>query len=316
MASNASRVSDAHKSKVANLNAANEPAAKKAQREKNKKVLQTAAQLNPEDHIKYFAGVKQHAMGLVDGIANEVVSGATTLQTILDATQVARDELEQVHQILAEANSLSALILAQEEQRANFEEEIAERKAAWEVEKSDREIARKRDDETYRYNLNVARRKENDEWEQEKQNRTRQFELVLAEREAVVAEGEKQVQASLQEIIDLREKVASAEARQEAEVKKQVAIATSALKKDLEHGFALERMKYENQANLDKQQILAQGNKIVSLEATVDRLQAKDAESTLRVQQIAERAVDAARPTFIPAYTNGHESGSTGKRAS
>ena len=311
----ANRVSEAHKTKVASLNSASEPAAKKAQKEKNKKVLQVASIMKPEEQAKFYAELKQSQIQIIDNMANSVTAELSNLHTIVDATKIAKDELEQIHQITAEANSLSALILSQEEQRENFEAEVAERKAAWDVEQREREVARKRDEDTYRYNLGVTRRKEDDDWDLKKQTRLRQFEEELSERNDALADAEKLVAASLAEVLELREKVSTADTRMDAEVKKHVAIATSSLKKDLEHQAALERLKYENTIALQTQQIQSLEQKGLEKDTQILNLTQKHLEATQRVQAIAERAVDAARPTYITQAASGHDNGN-GKRAS
>lgn len=311
---NANRVSAAHKAKVQGLNEASEPAAKKAQNDRNKKTVQSAAQLKPQDQIKRFAELKQSQIELIDGVANTLTAELSTLQTVVEATKLAREELEQTHGIIAEANSLSALILAQEEQKQEFQDEMTQTKARWEIEQKDRETYRKREDETYRYNLAVSRRKETDDWEQEKQDRIRELDVELVQREAPLAKAEKEVQEKLAELESLRIQVAKAEAAQDAEVKKQVAIATSSLKKDLENQAALERLKLENQNSLLTQQLTSRDSKIADLEQQNRLLSDKYLDATVRVQQIAERAVDAtsARPNYFTApVANGQE---TGKR--
>jgi len=309
---NANRVSAAHKAKVENLNAASEPAAKKAQNEKNKKTVQAASLLKPQDQIKRFAEMKQDIIDLVDNLANGMTSELTQLQTVVDATRLAREELEQTHGIIAEANSLSALVLSQDEIMKDFQEKMAVIRASCQQEEKDRDLNRKREDDAYRYNLSVTRRKENDEWETEKQIRLRDFETDLESRVLVIVEREKAVQLVQTELVELREKVQQAEARQDAEVKKQVAIATSSLKKDLENQAAIERLKLENQNALLSQQLVGLETKIKDLTQQNGVLNDKYLDATARVQTIAERAVDASsqRPNYFTApIANGQESG-------
>lgn len=308
---NSKRVSDAHKAKVETLNAAPEPAAKKAQRDRNKKVLEMAADLLPQEHVKRFAELKQAHVTLLDGLSNAVTSELANFNGLAEATRLAREQLEATHEIVAQANSLSALILAQDEQRAAFEQEMAKTRALWDEQEKELSVQRKREKDNYDYITQQARRKDNDEWNTEKTRRLQEFDSELNKRKELI-ESRELIQNNFdKELLELREKAATADARQDAEVKKQVQIACNSVKKEMEHAAALERLSLQNSNNLLAQQIQARDSSIQDLTVQLKLMTEKYQEAALRVQAIAERAVDSAasRPTYFTApMANGNES--------
>lgn len=191
---------------------------------------------------------------------------------LLSTIDVLTKEIEELHEIKIGLDTLEALLIVQNqkkaefdadlaEQKANLEREILEKKAAakediedlrnkydllfkdlqdeYAAAKKKLELERTREQEEYTYNLERAKAKENDSWNDQKAKREKELadrEAVVKEREAAVAEKDQVIAKLNAEIEELKAQivkdVAEALKQGESKAEKTCAIKIAAIEKD------------------------------------------------------------------------------------
>lgn len=194
-------------------------------------------------------------------------------------------------------SAFSDLVTRITEAKAEFEnlqKEIISTKEAWIKEQKDHELkiternqqeetARKREEETYRYETNLARKKEEDEFEQKKEK----WEKELAERKEEIENDKKELEL-------LRKQMAGFEGEKEKAVKE----AVIQLQKELTGKFDTERKLREQEVHSDKELLdlqistLTIDNTRLNSEITASK-RALD-EATRQVKDIAVKVIEAS----------------------
>lgn len=300
-----SRVSAAHNSKLKNSPSADEPAVIKAKRDRAVAVIGKASTKTAKDVVESVSTLKLELGQALDTIGNAVTAEIVVLKEVQEAIEAERANLENLHGIKAQADSLEALIQAQSEQGAQFEVELATERAKWTdeqrahtrmVQERDVELAKKRkwEQEQFDYETGKKRKNEQDAWDAELiQARNALAEEVIAKGNEL-QQREDKVAAVEQELIALRGKVAQAEEATKKEVERTVAIATNSLKKDLTNDFNIAKLGLENQLNLKNAELGQKVDRIKELEKANLEISAKYAAASDKVQQIAEKAIEGA----------------------
>jgi len=267
---------------------------KRVQRERQRVAVINVSAKTPESVVKALSQTKIQVTEAFDTIANRVVSELGSLKEIQTAIEAEQENLANLHGITAEANSLQALLNAQQEQREAFARDTTEQRARWDAEKTQVATERKRDAEQYDYDTRKRRQAERDTWQAElAQERT----AFVAECQAVSAQLDERLEAitdSEDELKSLREAVAKAEETSKAEVGKAVAVATSSLKKDLTHEHTVKTLELQNTLNLKNSEINQLQARVTELAKANQELDIKYKEATQRVQAIAEKAIEGA----------------------
>lgn len=159
------------------------------------------------------------------GILNPEITGQ--YKSLELAIEMKKNELKDLYDLEAEANSLTAMINAHKDTQRELEEEAKENKKAIEAEikaleaelkvkeeEVENEVAeerervskiRQREEEEYQYNLKRKRQLEDDEWEDNKKAR----ESVIASKEEDLVNKAKELSEKETYIADLEDKVAS-----------------------------------------------------------------------------------------------------------
>lgn len=155
----------------------------KAEQEKKVKetTVETAAKLSDEEIIGAISALKLSLNSKLDKIEDDLTSERQKLAKIREAIAVEDQRLQDLYQINAGADSLAAILAAQKEKKEEFEREMALRKSEleeqikqeklnrdketklWEEKRKEAEEAlkkqRAREEEEYKYNLQLARKK-------------------------------------------------------------------------------------------------------------------------------------------------------------
>ncbi|MEB3882096.1 hypothetical protein [Lyngbya sp. CCY1209] len=181
--------------------------------------------------------------GVIGEISEQLTSEASRLEELQNLVAESRQQLQDLHGIEEiEDDTLEVLIQQYEENSKTFEEELTdrrdaleqewqERQAAWKKEQEEHQRAvrernenyqktRDRDEETYKYNLNLQREIDQEEYEQNKAELYKQLAEFKQERERQWAEREKAIAERETEHLEVTAKVAQFEKNLEDTVKK------------------------------------------------------------------------------------------------
>lgn len=249
------------------------------------------------------------------------------IQTAIETKQV---ELETIYEVETAASDLAALIDAQRvkkdqfeqemrAQRAAFEAELKELRAQWQREKTDHErqvkeqtealkIQRQREKEEYDYTF--AREKEQRKNALEDQLQALEKEIAakrssfdgdVQQRTAALDAREEAISIREKELANFQKEVESFPKRSESAVQAAVVETTKRLTRDFESEKALMQARFEGEKNVLASKIEALEKMAASQAALIADLSKKSELAYEKVQDIANRAVTAARrESYLP----------------
>jgi hypothetical protein len=287
-----------------------------------KSLVQQAATHTNDSIIQELAHLKLGVVKSFEQLEEQLLAEHKKLAALQQAITLEEQHLQDVHDIKAQAESLTALILAQQEKKAVYEQEIAERREAFEAEiaekrtqwkkeqeqvealrkeqEAENKKQRQREEEEYIYQRELQRQKDKDTYEAEQralsqalEDKRIALEQEFAEREAAILQQEK-------ELHELREKVQAfpetlAKAVQDAENS-----ITDRLTFKYDYESKLAAKEIEGERKLNQQMVTALEEKVQQLEAHIKQLTDKANQASLQVQDIAVKAIEGASRQRVP----------------
>ena len=279
-------------------------------------VVVKAAQFDAEQIVTTLGQVKimvSQSLGLLEKKLTEEYDPLSELQS---AIKIESKNLEELHQIKKNADSLAALLLAQKERQKEFEQGMEERKEAlnqeiegkrieWKLEKerhdqvkaehdSQLKKERVRDEEEYRYKITLERKKDNDSYESRKSTLERDllekkesFEKECSLRQTALTESES-------EVIALRQRVASFPKELEDALALKENMIQESLEREYRYTTNLKTAEIEGERKLQQQTINSLQAKIKEQETLIRDLSHKTEAAGLQVQSIALKALEGA----------------------
>jgi len=283
-------------------------------RVEKKEVVAEAHGNTMEGIVKSLAELKLAIGKSLDELETQLLAESRRLAVMRQASEIENRNLEEIHQIQAEANSLAALIEAQKDKKrefeadletkaAAFETEMTQKRQLWKKEQEDFERARKerdeqvkkdraREEEEYAYGIKLTRKKDEDEYASRKNAQEKALEEKRTSLEKSWAERESALAVREQELADLRSRTEAFPAELEKAAKEAEGRILSKLK--TEHQFEKQILAKESEAagKLKDQMIASLEAKIQNQEELIRQLSRKADEASLSVQNIALKALD------------------------
>jgi len=278
-----------------------------------------AVKHTPDTLLKNFTELKLSTGKLLDNVAEQLTEEYNKLLTVREATEIETERLKNSYEINATAETLDALLLAQqrkkeefelemEQKQKNLEQWLADKREQWNKEKEQVETQHKeeqqlwkktkqREEDDYHYQQKVQRQKELDDYalkktvlERELEEKRTQAEKLLNEREAFLAESEA-------ELNELRAKAAEFPKT----LQTAIAEAEKHLKERLEREFRFEadlrQKEIEGNNKLNQQKIAALEAKIKEQDFQLKQLADRSNQATSQVQEIAIKALEGSSIT-------------------
>ncbi|MBW1708211.1 MAG: hypothetical protein JRJ86_24165 [Deltaproteobacteria bacterium] len=251
-----------------------------------------------------------------------------TYRKIQSAVQTKQEELKTIYEVETAASDLAALIEAQQAKKEHFEQEMESRKTAfeeemreartrWDKEKIQREQEakeqaqlikkqRQREQEEFEYAFTREREQRRNELEdelqavkKEVQERQKDFEQTVEQRKAELDSREEAIARQEGEMEALRKQVETFPEKLEGSVKKAEDAIRERLTSDFDKTRALIEARFEGEKNVLKSKIESL-EKLVKVQATqITELSRKHEQAYEKVQDIANRAVAAAKKEII-----------------
>lgn len=240
-----------------------------------------ALQYSQDTVVKTLADVKLQTNTAIDNVANLVLRETGVLREIQEHISSEKAILQELFEINTEATSLAEIRALKEAQ-----------KLAW---------ARER--EAYEYSLGIERRNAKAQIALELEETKRVATETLETKSNALDQREKDLFARALAFETTAASLTKAAADAEAETKRAVAIATNSLKKDLENGFAIERLNLTNIKALLEREVKDLSTRVAELAKANGDLQAQMAQANLRVQEIANKAIEGAAQAKVNIQT-------------
>jgi hypothetical protein len=294
---------------------------------KKQEVVKVVSSLSHESIVKGFATLKIDLASTLEKLEEKLMTEFKHFEELQQAVTIEKENLENLYQITANADSLAALLMAQKVKREEFEAtlsakrlafeqqldtdkqqldaEMQQKRELWKKEKAVAELQvkedaealkkkREREEEEYAYNLQLLRKKDADIYQEHKlklekelADKKTSFDADIAAREAKVTEAEAELKL-------LRQKTEAFP----AELEKAVASAVKAVteKQQAEYGFAKEltAKQMEGEMKLKEQTIETLQAKIKDLENNIKELSIKANTAEASVKDIAIKAIESS----------------------
>jgi hypothetical protein len=303
------------------------------QNEKKIALVNKAKQTNADSIVNVLANLKLDIIKQIDGLSEQLISEFTKLTEIQEAVAIEQNHLKELYDINETTKTLSALILAQQEKKDSFEQHIEEeterfeqemeqKKEQWKQQqealtaeykeiKEQLEKNRKREEEDYKYNLDLKRKKEADEYMLKK---------TALEKELIDMRGDLDKRAEViknqeVEFVSMQQKIVGF-AKEIAEVREETAKNISnQLETQHNHTIALRDKEVEGECKLSEQKIVALESKIKEQEQLVLQLTQKADTVVTQIQAIACRALDTSAQRYnMPGYQSDEKLTKSGEK--
>lgn len=235
---------------------------------KTNEILSAVSGITLENVSNKLAAVQVEVQHTLAGLSTKLTEQLAVLGNVENAIALKKDELKQLRDIEVTASTLDELTAQIEAQREDWLKEQQKKLEHFAALEAQRQVGWAREEEQYNYKKLQERQKSEDAFaarmiESEKANRNKQEQL-----EKLWAEREASLKTREQELVELRNQVANFPATLKAEVDKNVAVATNALKRTYEM-----ETKISSAENASTIKLAEQQNK--SLEKTIGELNAQ-----------------------------------------
>ncbi|EFK05215.1 conserved hypothetical protein [delta proteobacterium NaphS2] len=306
--------------------------AEKSRKELEKKAALAAADAQAaQDPVQRIHALRSAVGRELSTLAERLEEEIGAYRKISLAVEEKQAELKTIYGVETAATDLAALIEAQQTRKKDFEENMAARKtdfdaevgearAAWQKEKSAHAQDVKEETEA----LKKQRQREREEFEygfaRDKEQKTNalgdelnalqkeiaqkrsDFERGMSEQEALLHAREKSVSEREKEIASLEKEVEGFQKKLDDAVKKAVGETTERLKSDFQKHEALLKATFDGEKNVLASRIETLERMVKAQESQIGALSQKQEQAYQKVQEIANRAVDASkREIVIPA---------------
>ncbi len=286
------------------------------QRKEAVDTVESAQKNSEEEIVKDITKIRTSFIESLDMIEGKLTAEHKKLADIQAAINIEKKHLEDLYGISTNADSFAAILLAQNESREKFEEEMkatketfenemSETKVNWGKEKSEKDTllkeekeqnqkAKKREEEEYTYSLQQKRKKETDGYELKKLQQETElkekklvFEKEFAEREKAIIEKEK-------EYAEIKKASEQFPRELENAIKETKTQLEDKLTTEFQYEKNLSAKETEGVINLKDLQISTLENKIKEMEAQLKVSSQKADVSEKSVKDIALRAIESS----------------------
>ncbi len=294
---------------------------------KKAEIVKRVESLSDEAIVKGFAALKIELASTLEKLEDKLLEEFGKYEELKEATAFENANLQSLYQITANADSLAALLMAQKVKREEFEAEIAlkrenfenetereklqfeteikEKREQWKKEKSlaeqqTKEEAeglkkkREREEEEYLYNLKLLRKKDTDQYQEQKLKLEKELSDKKALFDIEIAQHQAKVQDTENELKQLREKAEIFPAEMDKAVKQAEKLLADKLQAQFKFEKELSAKQNEGEQKLFEQTIQTLQNKIKDLEAIIKELTAKANTAEVSVKDIALKAIESS----------------------
>ena len=306
--------------------------AEKARKRMEKQVATATADAQAaQDPVQRLHDLRSAISRELGDLAERFENEIETYRKIQSAIDTKQAELDTIYEVETAASDLAALIDAQRIKKEQFDQEMSARKAAfdadmqatrdqWQREKADhdrqaadekaslkKERQREKEEYEYAFAREQAQRKntladELQALEKEMAARRGEFDQDVQQRTAALDAREEAVAAREKEMDDLHQAVDGFPKRLETTVQAAVADATKQLTRDFESDKALMQARFDGEKNVLAEKIDALEKMAASQESQIKDLSRKSEQAYEKVQDIANKAVTAARrESYVPS---------------
>jgi hypothetical protein len=303
------------------------PARRAAQAKHEHDVLESAATVTAESAVRAIGGLKVTIDSTLDQLSQQLVDQAKKLTAVQEAVALKQQQLAELYDIEVVAETLAALIRDHEQKqlqfvqdaetrKRDFERETQEARAAWDKERqrSQEELAAEkartkkewqREQEEYAYTLKTGRARDEEEYAKRREALEAQLAEERTKQEKTFADRESAVAAREKELADLQARVQAMDAELQRAVAQAREEATKAAEERARQLAALKAKDFEGTEKLLQQRIQALEALLAEKNTRIDELQNELREATVKVRDIAVKAIEGASGAAALTHVSG-----------
>jgi len=282
-----------------------DPTTAAATERRKEEVRRSIASLAPDTIVAHLGNIGMQAQGALDVIKNLMVSSQKELDTIQEAIEIEKAELEQLHGKEVAAASLADLIAEFDQKTAELEASYNQRSAEFgqritEQQKTegDRrqlvEQARKREEDEYLYGRNQRRRADEDAFNQKMLTADREAADKFRELSANWTMRENELRAKESDYKNALIRIDGLPAEVAAEVKKATESQARAMSNEYAHKAAMAEAQAKSDKALADAEIKSLKEKLAAYDILIASQNAKLDAAEKRVESIANNALTSA----------------------
>lgn len=280
-------------------------------------VLAKSTTYTPDTILSDLSNLKSKAIKQLDNLSEQLLSEFQKLSNLRNSIEYEQNHLKELYQINETANTLSALLQTQNQQKEKFTLEIEQTKSAFETDmeekksffqkqhvsleqeykelKQNLEKTRKREEEEYAYTLDSNRRKELDEYNNNKLSE----EKTLAALKESLTKREEELLLKEQDYASLKAQVEQIPNIIASNVAKAEEHLSSIMTKEYDFTTKLKQQEYESTLQLNLQKIDHLEDKLKKQDLLIKELTDRADQATKQIQSIACRALDTSARRFL-----------------
>lgn len=285
-----------------------------AQKEVQKELVELASQHSSDSIIKGLADLQLDFDASVEGLTDTLKAELEKLAQLKTAFEVETEHLQEVQNTKIAADALyilkkeqeateKAFLEEKEEKIKTLEEEVAQRKKAWEKEQTEHEIfvkerseglVREREKELadYAYNLERDHKIEQDEYEERKKVLNRELLDTEKSKNKDWNKRQKTLNSQKDEFTKYKEAVDGFETKLEEETKKARDKAIQETNKDAKNKAELLQKEFEGQIKVYELQIQTLESSIEKNNADIEKLSTELKDALAQVQSLSVKALE------------------------
>lgn len=259
-----------------------------------RELVDKAASNSNEQIINHLASLKLGIVTSLNQLTDQMIAEFKQLSMLRQAVTTEREHIKELHEINVSADTLTALLLGQKEQKQAFETEMQLRRQDWDEYKTKVKKEHEREEEVYAYKTNLERQKDSDAYiakktalESELANRKAAFEQEWTTRTA-------EISAREQELKELREQVTNFPGSLQKAIDEVKVQTEQRLLTQHGHESQLKAKEYDGELKLLKQMVASLESTIEQKNQQLTLLTEKANRATGQVQEIAMKAIEGA----------------------
>ena len=318
--------------------------AEKMRKQMEKQIAESTAEAQAsQDPLQRLHDLKGAISRELTNLAERFEEEIETFRRVQSAVKAKQEELKTIYEVETAASDLAALIEAQQTQKENFKremdierarinEEIQETRETWNKEKAEHaqqikeqsellKTQRQREKEEYEYAFAREKEQRKNKLEDELQamakeieQKRKDFEQESSLRKADLDARDEAITKRETTMNELQQEVESFPQELENKINKAVQETTQRLASDYKKNEALFNAKFEGERNVLLSKIESLEKTVKSQETQLSDLSRKSDQAYEKVQDIANRAVEAAKREYISIPTVPQQKSGQGER--
>jgi len=283
---------------------------------KKREVVEVAETLSSEGVVKEIGNLKLELGKMLTQISDGLEEEVNKYKKIQNAIKIKEEELKELYEIERSAETLAALIEAQNQKRQEFESEMAARKEElnreilaireeWEKEKKEHEAEmkerdaaeakrREREKEEYGYSFKREQQLAKDKFEDEKAKTEKEIQLKKEQMEKDLTEREKAVAEREEELGELQKKVIAFPKEMEEAINNAVKDTTERITLEAKNRAELIRKEFDGERNVLTTRIESLEKTVKEQSGQISNLSEQLEKAYQKVQDIAVKSVEGS----------------------